>query len=226
MFISERWHHFGIRRTKSPNWCCTPRSLHLKTKGNDDDEKDEEDDAARRRRRPTDIEPVPGGEKLTMRKMGKIHLTPETAAVLGASLIAYCRYEVRLPDGTMPSFAIGLSDPTGGSAGSLAMRHMGAQAFGFVSVLGVPGGDPEPFQWAYRGDGGIGFLVKPNSVDADIEAISFEMLKTFFADIADVAPDLALLSITGIGQPVPVEILVRARADLPRNHERDEPTIH
>jgi hypothetical protein len=101
------------------------------------------------------------------------------------------------------------------------LRSTGAQAFGLVSILGLRGGDPEPFQWVCRG-GGIGILAR---LDAAIEATCVEMLKAFFADIADVAPDLAQLNISGYEQPVPVEILARARADLPRHQVHSAPTI-
>jgi hypothetical protein len=91
-----------------------------------------------------------------------------------------------------------------------------------VSILEHSEGDPEPFHWVYR-DGRIGFLTK---LDAVMEAVCVEMLKAFFADIADVAQDLAQSNVTGYGQPVPVEILARARANLPRDQVHSAPTIH
>ena len=211
----------------------------IKTNKHDDSVTDSSDPA--RDRDPTqreliaglreiDIEwvPVQGAEPVLGRgpaTMQTLPLSPRTAAIIASSTTAYCKYAV-LADGIILSFAISLCDPTVVSVRTLAMRHMGAEAFGQVSVFGVPEGDPEPFRWAYRGDGGIGFLVKPNSVGADIKAISFEMLKTFFADIADVAPDLALLDITGYGPQVPLEILARARAELPGRPWRGGDTIH
>lgn len=142
-------------------------------------------------------------------------LAPPTDELL--QLIANCVYEVRWFDGTVSAFGLSLNDLSMDSALSDEMRRRGALAFGQIAMEDLPGVDPGcALFWALT-SGGIAFAGDERlpAPDPAIRAACRFMLKVFFRDIRDVAPDLARLTSLGWDRSAPFEVLSKVRADLP-----------
>ena len=159
--------------------------------------------------------------------------TPATCTVvmlpeeLLSMLIEYRKYDVRMHDSTIVSFAVTLCNLYGDSSLAESAREKGALALGQISILGLPGGDPDPLVWELVGDPArITLSASDPELDKNLLGTCSRLLAEFFDDIKDTAPDLASLSLIGLDIPESVEIVAKARADCSRREVRHLPTIH
>jgi hypothetical protein len=107
--------------------------------------------------------------------------------------VAYRKYEYHFPDGTSAAFAVTLCFSDDSDAAKVA-RDRGAVAHGQVSVVGVPHAPLHPMLWLWTKDELVTLVAEDDpAVSDDLHRMLVQVMRTFFKDVRDVAPDLAAL---------------------------------
>jgi hypothetical protein len=102
-----------------------------------------------------------------------------------------------LPDGTSAGFAMTLCFRDDSDAAARIARDKGAQAHGLVSVVGVPRAPLHPVQWMMIKNALVTRVAEGDlAVSNELHRMLVKVMRTFFKDVRNVAPDLAGCSLS------------------------------
>jgi hypothetical protein len=105
--------------------------------------------------------------------------------------VARREYEYHFPDGTSAALAVTLCFSDDSDAAKAA-RDKGALAHGLISVVGVPRAPLRPMMWMLTKNELVTLVVEADpAVSDDLHRMLVPVMRTFFKDVRDVAPDLA-----------------------------------
>jgi hypothetical protein len=108
--------------------------------------------------------------------------------------LATREYEITLPDGTGGKLAFALCDLSRDNALARHARKRAAVGFGLLGFEGLPGAPRHPLLWVRTGSGmEMTTSDGDDQPDAELQRLVARHFIVFFADIKDVAPDLAAL---------------------------------
>jgi hypothetical protein len=108
--------------------------------------------------------------------------------------LATREYEITLPDGTGGKLAFALCDLSRDKALARQARKRAAVGFGLLGFEGLPGAPRHPLLWVRTGSGmEMTTSDGDDQPDAELQRLVARHFIVFFADIKDVAPDLAAL---------------------------------
>lgn len=115
---------------------------------------------------------------------------------LETGMVASSQYELLLPNKPPARIVVTLGDLQDESAAAQFARSNGATHFGLVSIASVDGGPPQAIVWTLRQ---TGLVVTSHGGDVEIDEPSkrvvMTLLRVFFREIGDVAPDLSRLAL-------------------------------
>ncbi len=108
--------------------------------------------------------------------------------------LATREYEVALPDGIEGKLAFALCDLSHENALARHARKRAAVGFGLLGFEGLPGAPRHPLLWV-RTRSGMEMTVSDgdDQPDGELQRLIARHFIVFFADIKDVAPELATL---------------------------------
>jgi hypothetical protein len=110
-----------------------------------------------------------------------------------SSALACREYEYYFPDGTSAAFAVTLC-PSDDSDRAKIARDKGALAHGLVSVVGMTRAPSHPILWIQTKDALVTLVAEDHSsVSDDLHHMLVQVMRAFFKDVREVAPDLAAL---------------------------------
>jgi hypothetical protein len=110
--------------------------------------------------------------------------------------IAYREYEVTMPDFSKANLGFTLGDKNADRLEARFAAKTGALAFGLVSVVGVPDAPQYPVVWTHNHTQlGITVAEEDKEMSKELKVVVARYIAVFFADIADVAPELAALEL-------------------------------
>ena len=111
--------------------------------------------------------------------------------------VVFREYEYHFPDGHLATFAVILYRSDDTETAKLA-RDRGALAHGLVSVGGLSGAPLHPVVWL-RLPNELLTMVEDGdpAVSDDLHRMLVKVMKAFFKDVSNVAPDLAALGVWG-----------------------------
>ena len=113
--------------------------------------------------------------------------------------LAYREYEMRVPDGTRASAAFTLSDFSVDNVASELAKRANAVAFGWISILGWPGGPRMPIIWVQsRTRVGLCPSNSGDDIPSDLRPVLAHFIAIFFDDIAVEAEELAGLKLAPV----------------------------
>ncbi len=108
--------------------------------------------------------------------------------------LATREYEVTLPGGSTGKLAFALCDLARENALARHARKRAAVAFGLLGFEGLPGGPRHPLLWVRTREGmEMTTSDNDNQPDPELQRLVARHFIIFFADIKDVAPELAAL---------------------------------
>jgi hypothetical protein len=111
-------------------------------------------------------------------------------------IVAIREYQAVFPDGTEVRVAFTLGDMTHGSSPARFARETGAIAYGLICIEGAEDAPKLPAVWTQYDDR-IAVTVSEGDDDfaEDLRRVIMQQLMVFFADLADVAPELSKLKL-------------------------------
>jgi hypothetical protein len=111
-------------------------------------------------------------------------------------IVAMREYQAVFPDGTELSVAFTLGDMTHGSSPARFARETGAIAYGLISIMGAEDAPKLPAVWTQYDDRIAVTVAKgDDDLTEDLRRVIVQQLMVFFADLADVAPELSKLKL-------------------------------
>ena len=115
---------------------------------------------------------------------------------LETGMVAWSQYELLLPNKPPARIVVTLGDLQDESPAAQVARSSGATHFGLVSIASADGDPPQAIVWTLRR---TGLVVTSQSGDIELDEPSkrvvMTLLRVFFREIGDVAPDLSRLAL-------------------------------
>jgi hypothetical protein len=115
---------------------------------------------------------------------------------LETGMVAWSQYELLLPNKPPARIVVTLGDLQDESPAAQVARSSGATHFGLVSIANADGGPSQAIVWTLCQ---TGLMVTSHGGDVELDKASKDvvvtLLRVFFREIGDVAPDLSRLKL-------------------------------